>query len=474
MFRGLYEPMSTKKFENFTQYASLYPEFRFTFIGDNGQGDVRAGELMKEALGKQVETIFIHQVQAIHRTPGYVNYASRERWESLGIHFFRTYPGAALQALRMGMIHVQGLRRIVLDACAYFADLKASGLMPLHVLDQRRSELNRDIEDAACYLRSELGINDPGFDVIPSDCIFHVGSCVETSWGVGVVSFFNARTGIYTVKLSDWTLATTGAVRVYLHGSDILWHTKGSVGDAVTTRFGTGILTEIRELNGIHVIKLTEWGHAASLLPLLPSLSGQSSLPAGTSRTSSSPYAFLQPADFEVIVAGVGEHVQTTWGMGIVIKYRPPNWTQESETNTQNGDAAAASSGFSSASSASGSKTTGAASFSSSASDSDVTAISSVSNVSASASGAKVAHASGTAPADAPFSESASSAIVSMAVPPVSSPVVSQLVQPCLTNVGIYVCQLAWHDNGGAVAYLNGRSIKKINAEASQRRCVVM
>lgn len=216
--------------------------------GDNGQGDVRAGELMKEALQDQVVAIFIHQVQPLHRTPGYVNYDSLARWDRLGIFFFRTYIGAALQALRLRMIHSNGLRRIAADAISYFLDLKASRLMPLHTLDARRTELNRDIEAADSYLRLELG-QSVGLQSIPADCIFHVGSCVETAWGVGVVSRFNYSTGIYTVLLSDWTLQS-GPVRVHIHGSDIMWHTKGQVGDAVNTRFGTGVLTEIRELNG--------------------------------------------------------------------------------------------------------------------------------------------------------------------------------------------------------------------------------
>ena len=244
--------------------------------------------MIKESLGDQVEAIFIHEVQPIYRTPGYVNYDSRKRYDRLGIYFFHTYVGAALQALKLRMIHPNALRRIVLDAATYFLELKSSGIMKFHELDARRTELNRDIESADAYLREVLG-QPTGVACIPADCIFHVGSCVETSWGVGVVMKFNPQTGMYTVELSDWPL-THGYAQAHIHGSDILWHTKGAVGDAVSTRFGTGVLQEIRELNGVHVIKLTEWGHAASLVPLLPGVSAN--LPS-TSRTSSSPYAYL-------------------------------------------------------------------------------------------------------------------------------------------------------------------------------------
>ena len=37
------EPLAVKKFQNFKEYVSIYPEFSHVFIGDNGQGDVRGG-----------------------------------------------------------------------------------------------------------------------------------------------------------------------------------------------------------------------------------------------------------------------------------------------------------------------------------------------------------------------------------------------------------------------------------------------
>ncbi len=38
MFAGDYRPMALKKLQNFKEYAALYPEYSFVFIGDNGQG----------------------------------------------------------------------------------------------------------------------------------------------------------------------------------------------------------------------------------------------------------------------------------------------------------------------------------------------------------------------------------------------------------------------------------------------------
>lgn len=409
MFRGLYEPMSAKKLKNATEYATLYPEFKFAFVGDNGQGDVRAGELMKHALGEQVEAVFIHQVQPLHRTPGYAGYQSLQAWQQAGVHFFYTYVGAALQAARLRMIHPNGLRRIIIDAVLYFREIKSTLGLPFHVVDARRMELNRDIEHANEYLTS-IGVETCA--LIPAECLFPVGASVETNWGVGSVERFNAVSGIYEIRLTDWRL-TNGFARAYMHGSDIMWHTKGNVGDAVYTRFGTGVLTEIRAQNGVHVIKLTEWGHAASLFPLVP---GHSSRMPSSSTLSAAPYAYLQPDDFSVISAAVGDQVQTMFGVGVVVAYRPPCVQQQREA--------------------------------------------------ASASAVSQASAS-----HAPTSSSSSDSIARMSHPlAVGSPTVPPKLG--LTNVSIYTVKLAWASGGGALAYLNGRSIRKLQ-EPSSRRCVV-
>ena len=44
------------KFQNFDEYAQLYsPEHSFCFVGDNGQGDVLAAEMMRLKYGDKLE-----------------------------------------------------------------------------------------------------------------------------------------------------------------------------------------------------------------------------------------------------------------------------------------------------------------------------------------------------------------------------------------------------------------------------------
>lgn len=50
-------------FQNFAEYASIYPEFKHVFVGDNGQGDVRAAEMMAEKFPHLLEAIYMHRVR---------------------------------------------------------------------------------------------------------------------------------------------------------------------------------------------------------------------------------------------------------------------------------------------------------------------------------------------------------------------------------------------------------------------------
>lgn len=50
------------KMENFTRFASLYPEFSFVFFGDSGQGDALLASKLLAAFPGQVLGTFIHDV----------------------------------------------------------------------------------------------------------------------------------------------------------------------------------------------------------------------------------------------------------------------------------------------------------------------------------------------------------------------------------------------------------------------------
>lgn len=116
-FKGLisHEKMAQKKFENFEQYAQIFPEYSFSWLGDSGQGDAILGEKMMAGYSDRVKGAFIHDVVA---TPQ----AERDALREKGIRLFDTYAGAAVEAFELGLISAQGLQRI---ADATQADLAA-------------------------------------------------------------------------------------------------------------------------------------------------------------------------------------------------------------------------------------------------------------------------------------------------------------------------------------------------------------
>jgi hypothetical protein len=196
------EPLARKKFDNYEQYASLYPEFRMVFIGDNGQGDVRAAELMQASpYGKQLEAVFIHQVQPMESTYGYEGPDTLRRWRESGIFFFTDYVAAAVHAYSCGLIGSPGLRRVAAAAVTGFEGIHLD--RPL-VRESKRRSINTSIERANRILAQvEQGPSEP-VPYIKSVPMFHIGAKVLTPFGKGTVHAFRPEGGVYEVFL-EWS-----------------------------------------------------------------------------------------------------------------------------------------------------------------------------------------------------------------------------------------------------------------------------
>lgn len=107
-FRHLltHESIADKKLANFRDYAALFPEYDFVFLGDSGQGDASFGKRMIELFPERVAAVLIHDVVA---TPE----EARRDWRERGVVFFDSYVGAATEAFRRGLISADGLRRVM-------------------------------------------------------------------------------------------------------------------------------------------------------------------------------------------------------------------------------------------------------------------------------------------------------------------------------------------------------------------------
>ena len=308
VFRGDFAALAHTKFLNFEHFTALYPEFTFTFIGDNGQGDVMAAAMMKDKLGPRLEAVFIKLCQPLHLTPGYTVQAAREQWRSF--HFFTTFVGAAVDAARIGLIHPTAVIRISSHAITRLVEMKDT--LTLTTFDARRREMNADLLVANQYLLS-LGL--PVLPLIPTDSQYPLGASVWTPFGAGELVEFDPFNSIFRISLLHWTLRDNTHPVLYQHSSEVELMVAGQVGSRVWTPFGTGVLEAIRAPGSMHCIALTSWGWE-----------GGRGGGAGYAK------AYLQASECMEIVAGVGELVYCApWGYGQVVRYRVEDGMYEVE-----------------------------------------------------------------------------------------------------------------------------------------------
>ena len=100
------DAIAEKKYENFVEYRQLFPEYRFVFTGDSGQGDALFGVRIRSDFPESIRGIFIHNVVD---TPE----EDRADWRARGVVSFDTYVGAAVEGLHAGLLEREGLARVI-------------------------------------------------------------------------------------------------------------------------------------------------------------------------------------------------------------------------------------------------------------------------------------------------------------------------------------------------------------------------
>ncbi len=99
----LFVLLGNTKFERFKQYISIFPEYKILFIGDNGQGDVLAGQRMLELTDtdelRDRCNVFIHKVYDI----GNYKTVNEEAQNISRMHFFKNYAEVATRFSALGI-----------------------------------------------------------------------------------------------------------------------------------------------------------------------------------------------------------------------------------------------------------------------------------------------------------------------------------------------------------------------------------
>ena len=114
-----WESVGRFKADTFEKFADLYPEYNYLFIGDDGQGDVLAAEIMSKRLDGSAKRpiALIHKV-VLDRKNTLTSMAGKDfdekekAWRDMGIRFFDTYIGAATILLECGLVNPRVVHRV--------------------------------------------------------------------------------------------------------------------------------------------------------------------------------------------------------------------------------------------------------------------------------------------------------------------------------------------------------------------------
>ena len=242
MLNNSMEPLALKKVESFKQYADLYAEFEFILIGDNGQGDVRAAELIHEdsLYRGNFKRAYMHKVKPLSET--HCLKESTKTMDCPFICYFTTYVEAAIDAYEHDLIRIGGLRQIAVESVKDFENINwglfgnkrtdanivqsprmsasnqnlsgSSGVKNVRATSKSsqrvslkesfRKRYMRLLELNASLAKANTLLVRNGLQpvaLLKFECLYERGTQVITPFGPGVVVWFRPHDGTYEVLL---------------------------------------------------------------------------------------------------------------------------------------------------------------------------------------------------------------------------------------------------------------------------------
>lgn len=232
------EHLAKKKFENLKEYMDLYPEYQHIFIGDSGQGDVRAAEMIFDTVDfhSKLERVYIHEVTPLEKVCAH-DALSKTRFHPK-IFYFKSYVDAALDAYVHRLIGAAGLARVCTDAVRDFEEIseaswadaenkiraqnrvvghstrirrKVRGFeissiymtsgYSLSLKEERMMELHFALRRVDAKFVGESPQQRPLIATIKFSPLYPVGTAVVTPFGIGVLNRFRITDGINEVDL---------------------------------------------------------------------------------------------------------------------------------------------------------------------------------------------------------------------------------------------------------------------------------
>jgi len=131
-----------RKYTNLKRYAQIRPHQSYIFVGDDGEGDLKAGLDMLSDDKCYMKAVFIHKVSDIYSRNSEHAYKVDHRYPEK-MFFYNTAAGAAYQALRAGLISRESAEAVISKVQEFYERNRSSACNPLQQreLDQIHCDL---------------------------------------------------------------------------------------------------------------------------------------------------------------------------------------------------------------------------------------------------------------------------------------------------------------------------------------------
>lgn len=175
---GQEDKIGKVKFENFSKFSKVYPEYRYVFVGDSGQADPLTAQLMATSGStdgvSRVVTTFIHDLRQSEGDDRSASPTFRSLPPNVligktsatgrGVIVFRNYINAAIvahmhSATLENLVAAEGLARITMAALNEFQAINFQGKEDSGV--RLRKQYRQDAEEAYALLRKAPSMPSP-------------------------------------------------------------------------------------------------------------------------------------------------------------------------------------------------------------------------------------------------------------------------------------------------------------------------
>ncbi|CAK4661885.1 hypothetical protein LEN26_000215 [Aphanomyces euteiches] len=137
------------KLDNFVRYATLFPEYKFIFFGDCGQGDALLASQMLQLFPEKMLGVFIHDIDSTNPVTG--DGETKAVYKDQGIVFYENYAAAGIAAYERGLLTRESLDDVIQSCQNELDKLTFKGPNANEKYTQRKLELLKECDRLVKY-----------------------------------------------------------------------------------------------------------------------------------------------------------------------------------------------------------------------------------------------------------------------------------------------------------------------------------